>query len=149
MPVRLVIPRIGVDAAIEMVGIEPDGSMATPQDPWNTAWYAPGIAPGRPGNAAITGHVDYRGIGPVVFWDLRQLVPGDDVLVVTDTGLRLRFTVRSSVRYTPDTAPMQSIFGPADTPNLNLITCIGVYDRAAREYDQRLVVYTTYAGWIE
>jgi hypothetical protein len=41
---------------------------------------------------------------------------------------------------------LERIFGPADTPSLNLITCDGIFDRARREYDQRLVVYATLAS---
>ena len=146
LPVRLIIPSLGVDAAIEQVGIGADGNMETPSNPWNTAWYAPGTRPGQPGNAAIAGHVDYRGIGAVVFWELNLLAPGDEVLVVTDGGLTLRFLVRGQASYTPATAPLNDIFGPAATPNLNLITCAGTFNPATRSYDQRLIVFTTYAG---
>jgi sortase (surface protein transpeptidase) len=141
-----VIPKIGVDAPVEQVGVDRDGNMGTPTDPWNTAWYAPGVRPGQPGNAAIDGHVDYHNIGPVVFWNLRQLAAGDVVLVVTDRQQTLRFVVREVATYTPDDAPLARIFGPAATPNLNLITCAGDFDPTTRTYDRRQVVYTTYAG---
>ncbi|HEX5501827.1 MAG TPA: class F sortase [Thermomicrobiales bacterium] len=146
VPVRLVIPKIGVDAPIEPVGVDANGDMGTPKDPWHTAWYAPGARPGQPGNAAIDGHVDYHGIGPVVFWDLGTLTAGDVVLVVTDRRQTLRFVVREVATYTPDDAPLARIFGPAATPNLNLITCTGDFDPATRSYDRRQVVYTTYTG---
>ena len=120
--------------------------MATPEDPWNTAWYAPGARPGQRGNAAIAGHVDYAGIGPVVFWDLSKLAVGAEVLVVTDSGQTLRFTVRGGEHYRPANAPLQEIFGATNNVNLNLITCGGTFDPATREYDQRYVVFTTYAG---
>ena len=51
---------------------------------WDTAWFAPGVRPGQPGNAVIAGHVDYAGIGPVVFWNLRTLTPGAEVWVPAD-----------------------------------------------------------------
>jgi sortase A len=146
LPVRLVIPSVGIDAAVEQVGLADDGTMATPQDPWNTGWYAPGTRPGQPGNAAIDGHVDYHGVGEVVFWNLRQVQPGAEVLVVTADNQTLRFIVQGVARYTPDNAPRTSIFGPASTPNLNLITCDGTFNPETRHYDLRFVVYTTYAG---
>jgi len=146
LPVRVIIPSIGVDASIEQVGVTAEGLMANPADPWNTGWYAPGTRPGRAGNAAIAGHVDYRGIGPVVFWDLNKLAVGAEVLVVTDAGQTLRFIVRGSEYYAPDNAPLMDIFGPASTMNLNLITCSGTFDPNTRQYDQRLVVFTAYAG---
>lgn len=146
VPVRLRIPSIGVDALVEQVATDAEGNMATPTDPWNTAWYAPGNRPGQPGNAAIAGHVDYRGIGPVVFWDLRTLPTGSEVLVETDSGLTLRFTVRDSAYYRPEAAPLARIFGPSTEANLNLITCGGTFDPATRQYDRRLVIFTTFAG---
>jgi sortase (surface protein transpeptidase) len=145
-PVRLRIPSIGVDAAIEPVTTDADGNMDTPKDPWDTAWYAPGPRPGQIGNAAIAGHVDYHNIGEVVFWDLNKLVPGDEVFVDTDDGKTLRFVVTDSTYYEPDNAPLERIFGQTNIPNLNLITCGGTFDPATREYDHRLVVFTTYAG---
>jgi sortase A len=142
----LLIPSIGVDAAVEPVATDADGNMATPADPWNTAWYAPGNRPGEPGNAAIAGHVDYNGLGPVVFWDLRTLAPGAEVLVVTADGLTLRFVVRDAAYFRPESAPLQAIFGPASDANLNLITCGGTFNPVTRQYDQRLVVFTSFAG---
>ncbi len=146
LPIRVIIPSIGVDASVEQVGVTPEGLMANPVDPWNTGWYAPGTRPGWAGNAAIAGHVDYRGIGPVVFWDLNKLAVGAEVLVVTDAGQTLRFIVRGSEYYAPDNAPLLDIFGPTSTVNLNLITCSGTFDPNTRQYDQRLVVFTAYAG---
>ncbi len=143
---RVRIPSLGIDAAVEPVGVDADGNMATPEDPWNTAWYAPGARPGQNGNAAIAGHVDYHGIGEVVFWDLNKLGPGDEVFVDTADGKTLRFVVNDSTYFRPATAPLERIFGAANTPNLNLITCGGAFNPTTREYDQRLVVFTTYAG---
>ncbi len=143
---RILIPSLGIDAQVEQVGVDAEGNMATPEDPWNTGWYAPGPRPGQAGNSAIAGHVDYHGIGAVVFWDLNKLAVGAEVIVVTDTGQQLRFTVRGSEYYRPENAPLQEIFGPANTVNLNLITCGGTFNPATRHYDQRLVVFTTYAG---
>src|SRR5690348_15382799 len=39
LPVRIKIPAIGVDAAIEYVGLTPDGLMDVPKKWENTAWY--------------------------------------------------------------------------------------------------------------
>jgi sortase (surface protein transpeptidase) len=146
LPVRLRIPSLGIDAAVEQVGVDAEGNMATPEDPWNTGWYAPGVRPGQPGNAAIAGHVDYHNIGEVVFWDLNKLQAGDEVLVDTDNGKTLRFVVQDTTYFFPETAPLQRIFGAANTANLNLITCGGTFNPATRHYDQRLVVFTTFAG---
>ena len=82
VPVRLKIPSIKVDAAVEHVGLTADGAMDVPKDYDNTAWYRLGPRPGEPGNAAIAGHVDSsKKNGRAVFWDLTKLKPGDEVFV--------------------------------------------------------------------
>ncbi|HET8631575.1 MAG TPA: class F sortase [Thermomicrobiales bacterium] len=146
IPARLAIPAINVDAAVEQVGVDANGNMGTPQNPWDTAWYAPGTRPGQPGNAVIAGHVDYHNIGPVVFWDLGKLAPGAEIWITEDNGARLRFIVQRIERYPADQAPLQAIFGPTGDANLNLVTCTGDFDPTTRTYDQRIVVYTRWDG---
>ena len=48
-PVRLIIPAIGINAAIESLGVLPNGNLATPvQSPWEDAgWYDLGPRPGE------------------------------------------------------------------------------------------------------
>jgi len=58
-PVRLVIPRLGVDAAVERVATDVRGAMDVPRDYRDAAWYAPGVAPGDGGDAVIDGHLDW------------------------------------------------------------------------------------------
>src|SRR5947209_11124825 len=82
LPVRLRIPAIEVDAEVEQVGLTPDEAMDVPRDPHHVAWYNLGPRPGEWGNAVIDGHVDYHGIGPVVFWRLHELQAGDELIVV-------------------------------------------------------------------
>ena len=56
LPIRLKIPSIKVDAAIEYVGIAPDGNMDVPKGPDNVAWFEPGTRPGDVGSAVLAGH---------------------------------------------------------------------------------------------
>jgi hypothetical protein len=129
VPVRLRIPSIGVDARIIPVGVTPSGEMQSPPDAWTVGWYADGYKPSEPGNAVIAGHVDYVNVGAAVFWNLRRLAPGDQVVVIdADEG--------------ENDAPVSTIFGPNPNHGLNLITCDGVFNPRTHDYNQRLVVYT-------
>ncbi len=143
-PVRVQIPAIGVDAAVEEVGLTPDGAMDVPKAYANTAWYTLGPRPGEPGNAVIAGHVDSQ-TGPAVFWELRQLAPGDAIIVVGDDAVERTFVVTAVEVYPRTEAPLRRIFGPTPGAHLNLITCDGVFDQQRREYDKNLVVYADYA----
>ena len=140
-PSRLVIPTIGVDAAVESVGLTHDGAMDVPSGPYTVGWYRLGTPPGAVGSAVIGGHVDYRSVGPAVFWRLRELVPGDTLVVVTEDGDERRFRVTEVVSYATASVPLERVFGPAASPRLNLITCDGTFNARERNYDQRLVVY--------
>lgn len=140
LPVRLMIPAIKVDTTIEHVGLTADGAMDVPKDYDNVAWYNLGSKPGEPGNAAIAGHVDSK-TGPAIFWNLRKLKPGDEIIVVGSDGIERRFVVRQAKTYKRADAPLDQIFGPTTGAHLNLITCDGTFDRTRQEYDSNLVIY--------
>jgi sortase (surface protein transpeptidase) len=145
-PALLEIPAIGVSAAIEHVGLTARREMDVPKGWMNVGWYQPGFYPGEPGNAVIAGHLDATGGGPAIFWDLDKLVPGDEVIVTYGNGDRYTFAVQGRQTYAHDTkdpAIMGSIFGSSLTPDLNLITCDGAWNRGHATYSDRLVVFTT------
>ena len=83
-PSTLSIPRIGVRATIVAVGRKADGAMQVP-DPGQVGWYRLGPRPGDPGPAVLAGHVDNH-TSPDVFYRLRELRPGDEILVASLTG---------------------------------------------------------------
>ncbi len=141
-PVRLTIATINVDAAIEAVGLTPDGAMDTPQTPDDTAWYQLGPRPGDQGNAVIVGHVD-SAAGGAVFWDLRTLTPGSMIAVVSDDGVTHQFVMRDAERYPLGSAPLTDIFGTGEGIHLTLITCDAdtPFDRASGKYAGHLVIY--------
>lgn len=142
-PLRLKIPRIGVDATVQPVGQEADGSMGSPSGPWSVGWWDRGYRPGEPGSAVIDGHVDYHNVGPAVFWRLRDLQPGDRIEVTMPGSRILTFVIeRTEVYAADDDSVLGTIFAPSDVPRLNLITCTGVFDPAHRNYDRRLVVFS-------
>jgi hypothetical protein len=145
-PITLRIPKIGVNAPVESVGLDSTGAMATPTTAFRVAWYDGGPVPGQPGNAVIDGHLDSRIYGLAVFWYLYKLVPGDTVEVEMPGNRVLTFVVQRVAVYPYDDAPLNEIFGPSDTPHLNLITCSGIFDRSNHNYDRRRVVYTKLKG---
>lgn len=145
VPVRIVIPRLKIDADVEHVGLAPDGAMDVPQRFDTVGWYKLGARPGELGNAVLAGHLDSK-TGPAIFWRLKELQPGDEVIVAADDGKERRFVVRELENYIYDQAPLERIFGQTESVGLNLITCIGTFDRRSQNYDQRLVVYTTLVG---
>lgn len=132
--------RVKVDAAVEYVGKTPEGAMDVPKKWEDVAWYQLGPPPGEDGNSVIAGHLDSE-TGPAVFWNLKELKVGDEISIVTTQGKTTRFRVRKMQTYFDENAPLYDIFGPSDSSHLNLITCEGTFDPAAKKYNQKLVVF--------
>jgi sortase (surface protein transpeptidase) len=143
LPLRVRIPRIKVNAPIQAVGVNPDGTMSAPPSPGVVAWYGYGAPPGEPGASVLAGHVDSVR-GPAVFWSLQDLQAGDPIDIDLVGGVTLRFVVVQTAWYVPAAAPLATIFGTGGDPRLNLITCGGVFDHALHAYDKRLVVFTRF-----
>ena len=146
-PVRLIIPAIDINASVEDVGTQANADLATPsQNPWlDVGWYNLGPRPGERGSAVIDGHLDRPGGFPAVFWLLRDLHMGDEVLVKDNSGKTLRFQVTRIELYAPQDAPIQDIFGNSGGTFLNLITCAGDWIPSQHQTNLRLVVYTSLA----
>ncbi|MCO5972272.1 class F sortase [Actinoallomurus soli] len=141
-PVRLEIPRIGVDAAVMSLGLNPDRSLEVPplSRAQEAGWYRLGPVPGATGAAVIAGHVDTTR-GPAVFFRLGALRPGDVVRVGRRDGTTATFRV-DSVEAVPKTAfPTQKVYGRVGYPALRLITCGGTFDHGTGHYDDNVIVY--------
>ena len=72
-PARLKIPSLGVNAAVETVGIKADGTMDTPKNFDNVGWYSPGSKPGEEGSAVFAGHVNNGLMKKGVFENLSKI----------------------------------------------------------------------------
>lgn len=143
-PVRLLIPAIKVKAKVQTVGLVPNGvsEMSVPDNFTDVGWYGLGTLPGQPGSAVMVGHLNGKGVTEAVFYDLDQLVKGDQVIVSDRFGQLLIFTVVAVKIYDFD-APTQDIFlGDKSKVRLNLITCSGDWLVEKKLYDKRTVVFT-------
>ncbi len=163
VPLRLEIPAIGVNAAVLGVGLTANDVMDAPQGAagnpvWQKVfWYRGGGIPGQSGTATIAGHVDDVLGRPAVFARLKDLRPGDAVLVVDTRAERaIHFVVIETDTYSERQASnpgvLSRIYGPGPVAgsqpqpapdglaHLTLITCAGEYVDGA--YNHHLVVYT-------
>ncbi|MBI4093507.1 class F sortase [Candidatus Kaiserbacteria bacterium] len=140
-PSRLFVPKLGIDAYVQHVGVNASGNMAAPNNFTDVGWYKYGTVPGFMGSAVVTGHVDNALGLPGVFKDLDQLVLGDEMVVESESGASRRFRVVEIQRYPYALVPRKILFSRGDVPRLNLITCSGRWLQGERSYDERLVVY--------
>lgn len=139
-PTRLDIPAIGVDAAVQAVGVLPSGQLGVPSNWTDVAWYRDGPVPGQPGDAVIDGHLDSY-TAPAVFWKLSSLRAGDTIHVQLSTGAPVDFTVDSLRQIPYQSQDLGDIFSTRGPPSLTLITCGGQWLAAQRVYAERLVVH--------
>ncbi len=141
-PLILGIPKLGVQADIDFVGVNESGTMEVPTVQDHVAWFRYGYKPGEKGNAVIAGHYDNDSGGPSIFFNLTQLEPGDEIYVHSEDGTQRKFIVTHKENYDLDQIPIDSIFEKSEKPKLNLITCAGWFNGEISSYTQRTVVYT-------
>ncbi|MEV8638549.1 class F sortase [Streptosporangium sp. NPDC051023] len=149
-PTRVVIPRIGVNAPVVVLGVEEDGRLAVPPlDHADAAgWYGGGPTPGEPGSAVIVGHLDTR-TGPAVFARLGELEAGDSVGVIRADGTVAVFAVERLEQAPKDRFPADRVYGSTDGRRLRLITCGGSFDQERRSYNDNVIVHALYrAGYL-
>ncbi len=140
-PIRIKIPNIRVNAAIQNVGLTSNGAMGIPELPRDTAWYKLGPKPGEIGSAVIAGHLDWLYGAAGAFAHLKVLKPGDIIIVEDDKGQETSFIVRTSRSYRHN-EDATHIFNSYDgKSHLNLITCDGIWNRITRTYSKRLVIF--------
>ncbi|HEX2913995.1 MAG TPA: sortase [Chloroflexia bacterium] len=140
VPYRIRIPALGIDTFVEDLGMR-GAQMDVPSNIWNAGWINSSVRPGAVGNAVIDGHKDSVS-GTAVFWNLKNLKPGDRIYVSDVYGYELAFEVTDVQAYATDQTPMSRVIGTSDKRNLNLVTCDGNFLPSQHTYDQRVVVYT-------
>jgi LPXTG-site transpeptidase (sortase) family protein len=140
---RVSVPRVGINAPVEVLSLDQRGAMQDPRTPTAVAWYDFSARPGQLGNVVLAGHVDYHNYGPAVFWRLRDLKRGDRVDVTLADGTVFNYEVASLNYYDAATAPVREITGPTPVESITLITCGGNFNRSNLSYNQRLIVRAT------
>lgn len=140
-PHQLLIPKLGIAAVVEHVGLDANNNMDVPKNTDNVAWYQLGTKPGEIGNAVIAGHLDSE-TDVAVFYDLKTLRKGDTILVTDTNGKTHEFVVTEKAVYNDDKFPLEKVFGKTNKKHLNLITCDGEFSETTQTYSHRIVIYT-------
>lgn len=141
-PVRLRIPKIGVNTPLMRLGLNPDHTLQVPplSQAQTAGWYRLGTAPGAKGPAVIVGHVDSTS-GPAVFYRLGRLRPGDTIRITRRDRRILEFTIDSIESVPKDSFPTNRVYGRLDYPAIRLITCGGNFNRTTGHYTNNVIAY--------
>jgi sortase (surface protein transpeptidase) len=140
VPVRVQIPAIGVDSSLIALGLEQNGTMQVPPSGFPAGWYTGEPTPGESGPAIIVGHVDWGG-HPGVFFRLRDVRPGDEIVVGRTDGSSARFRVTRLEAFAKTNFPTGQVYGATDNASLRLITCGGSFDQQAHSYRDNVVAF--------
>jgi sortase (surface protein transpeptidase) len=145
-PTEVRIPKINADSSLLAVAVDKDGQIAVPsvKQPMQAAWYRLSPVPGDVGPSIILGHVDGNH-QPGIFYQLKNLGPGDEIFVTRSDGKDVKFVVDHKVQVPKDQFPSDAVYGNTDKPQLRLITCGGVFDHAEHSYVDNIVVYANLA----
>ncbi len=140
-PDRLKIVRLNMDIKLVNVGVSATGQMETPQN-WNEGgWYKRAAKPGEPGNIIINAHYDTSTGAPAAFWELKNIMTDDTVVLIDDYGREYTYRVTEFFYVNiHDPERLKILNEVEDKSELTLITCGGVWQPALGTYDNRFVV---------
>jgi sortase family protein len=146
VPVRLLIPAIGVSAPVLPTGVQAGGSLAIPPDPSDVGWWAGGGFPGEPAGAVIlVGHINSAALGPGALLRLQDLRPGM-VITVMASGQAYRYRVVALRAYAKASLPVAAVFGQQVAPRLVVVSCGGPFDASTGHYLDNIVAYAVPSG---
>lgn len=138
-PRSVEIPALGLSEQLVDLGLTAGGALEVPADPARVGWFSGGGRPGGSGPTVVVGHVDSE-TGPAVFAGLRELGPGDEVVLTAADGRATTYAVREAVDVPQQPFPTEQVFGATADDVLRLITCTGPYDDAAGRYTENRIV---------
>ena len=146
VPVRLLIPAIGVSAPVLPTGVQAGGSLAIPPDPSDVGWWAGGGFPGEPAGAVVlVGHIDSAVRGPGALLRLQDVRPGTAITVLA-SGQPYRYRVVALRAYAKASLPAAAVFGQQVTPRLVVVSCGGPFDASTGHYLDNIVAYAVPSG---
>jgi len=130
IPDRLIIPALSIDMDLQ------DGTYLPEQNAWTLsprgAHYATMTAQANDhsGNTFIYGHNNKHVFGP-----LKNLLPGQEVQIITKNGLKFTYSYERSEALEPEDT---SVLGYTEKPQLTLQTCSGNWNEKREMYYMQL-----------
>lgn len=140
-PIKIRIPDIELAADIHALEVGQNQTLNPPTSYAHTGWWRDGPEPGEKGPAVVAGHVDsYE--GPAVFYRLRELNPGGEILIDRTDGTTVVFQIDRVEQHGKSNFPTQAVYKQTPDSQLRLVTCGGEFDEGAGSYRDNLIVYS-------
>ena len=140
-PTRIEIADLGIDVAVQPVGLDEQGRMGLFDDPSIAAWYQWGPAPASTvGSTVIAAHVDSLEYDLLPFARLKDAGAGTQIFVTDAAGTRHPYVVQSVSVIEKADVDWVAAFDRAGPRRLTLVTCGGEFDNENRRYLSNLVL---------
>jgi LPXTG-site transpeptidase (sortase) family protein len=139
-PTRIRVATIGVNAAIQPVGLTAAKALDVPRNVSVPGWWKGGRVPGEAGPTVIVGHVDSKR-GPGVFSELRTLRAGDKVQIEQSDGSQFTYVIDRVEVHKKKAFPTAAVYGATDSSTLRLITCGGPFNARTGHYIDNVIAY--------
>lgn len=142
-PRVLHVPKLDLEARVRRVGASLTGDPVSPESIYDVGWFEQNGKPGAAGAVLINGH----SVGPTkngIFANLRQLQPGDQVLLELGNGSLLTYSVVKVQEYQLNQLDMEAAKQSLDPTKkgLNLITTSNRYSSRSENSRRQLIVFT-------
>lgn len=139
-PKKIRIDSLAVDAFVQKAGVDQNNQVAVPNNVHLASWFANSVKPGNLGLAIIDGHVSGKTTDGV-FKNLKKLTKDQTFSIELGSGKTLQYKVLETVELKESEAA-NYLFSqkPTVKSQLNLITCGGNFNRAANQYENRIIV---------
>jgi hypothetical protein len=141
-PVSLSIPALDRMSDLIETGLRSDNRLEVPPGDEGSpaSWYNGSPTPGEAGAAVLLGHVNSLTDHSGVFYEIKLLEKGDEILVKRKDGSTAVFQVYKNKEYVKAEFPTKDVYYPVPGAELRLITCDG-YDKPNRLYASNRVIY--------
>lgn len=142
-PRYIYIPTLGVNARVMSVGVNSRGSIDTPSNLNDTAWYDGSAKPGQEGQVFIDGHTSFNRHLNAAFNNLPKLKANDQVVIEKGNGERVSYRVVATKTVETGKVDMGEALNPpaGAKKGLTLMTCTGTFNYRNQTADKRFIVY--------
>lgn len=135
-PARVQAPSVGIDVTLDLLSMTANKELEVPKDPDRVGWWR---STKRQSPIVLVGHVDSL-TGPAVFFRVRDMKRGDDIVLTLSDGTTRAFVVTSTEQVSKNSFPTNSVYR-SGTGELRLVTCGGRFNRQSRHYVDNVVVF--------
>lgn len=135
----------GATAQLVQRELTEDNTLPIPQDLDKATWWGAGL--GQSGAMLLSGHINWKGEeGP--FKELLRIQPGQQVVVLDDTGAEWTYQVRDVRKVAKEELPAVApeLFGQSGEHRLVLVTCGGDFVGGSTGYSSNVIAIADLEG---